>query len=58
MERVDLMACIEEPVAELDARSEKAAICVAIRGSMQFSQVSAIERVGVIHCQKSATPTS
>jgi hypothetical protein len=37
MERADLMACIEEPVAELGARSEKAAICVAIRGSMQFS---------------------
>jgi hypothetical protein len=53
MERADLMACIEEPVAEPDPRSNnkgepiEATIWAAMAGLTQFSQTSAIERVGV-----------
>jgi hypothetical protein len=53
IERADLLACIEEPVAESDPRSDdegepiKAAILAAMAGLTRFSQASAIERVGV-----------
>jgi hypothetical protein len=53
MERMDLMACIEEPVAKPDPRSYvepepvEAAIWVAMAGLTRFSQVSVIEQVGV-----------
>jgi superfamily II DNA helicase RecQ len=53
MEREDLLACIEEPVAEPDPRSEdegepvEAAIWAAMAGLMRISQASVIERVGV-----------
>jgi hypothetical protein len=53
IERADLMACIEEPVAEPDPRSDneaepmEAAIWAAMAGLTRFSQASVIERVGV-----------
>ncbi|KAF2818027.1 hypothetical protein CC86DRAFT_414286, partial [Ophiobolus disseminans] len=53
MEQADLMACIEEPVAEPDPRSNneaepvEAAIWAAMAELTRFSQTSAIERVGV-----------
>ena len=53
IERADLMACVEEPVAEPDPRSDdegepvEAAIWAAMDGLMRFSQASVIERVGV-----------
>jgi hypothetical protein len=53
MERMDLMACIEEPVAKPDPRSDvepelvEAAIWAAMAELIRFSQVSVIERVGV-----------
>jgi hypothetical protein len=53
MERADLMACIEEPVAKPDPRSDneaepvEAAIWAAMAGLTQFSQASVIKRVGV-----------
>ena len=53
MERADLMACIEEPVAEPDPRSNQesepveAAIWAAMAGLTRYSQTSAIKRVGV-----------
>ena len=53
MERADLMACIEEPAAEADPRSDneaepvEAAIWEAMAGLLRISQVSVIERVGV-----------
>jgi hypothetical protein len=53
MERSDLLACIEEPVAEPDPRSNnkaepiEAAIWAAMDGLTRFSQGSVIERVGV-----------
>jgi hypothetical protein len=52
-ERLDLMACIEEPVAEPDSRNDEeaepieAAIWAAMEGLTRFSQASVIERVGV-----------
>jgi hypothetical protein len=52
-ERAELMACIEEPVAEPEPRSDEeaepteAAIWVAMEGLTRFSQASVIERVGV-----------
>jgi hypothetical protein len=53
MERADLLACIKEPVAEPDPRSDdeakpvEAAIWEAMDGLTRFSQASVIERVGV-----------
>jgi hypothetical protein len=53
LERSDLLACIKEPVAEPDPRSDdeaepiKAAIWAAMDGLTRFSQASVIERVGV-----------
>jgi hypothetical protein len=53
IERADLMACIEEPVAEADPRSDveaeptEAAIWAAMEGLTRFSQASVNERVGV-----------
>ena len=53
MERADLIACIEEPVADLDLRSDneaepvEAAIWAAMDRLTRFSQASVIERVGV-----------
>ena len=53
MERADLMACIEEPAAKADPRSDneaepvEAAIWEAMAGLLRFSQASVIERVGV-----------
>ena len=53
MERADLMACIEEPVAEPDPRRDneaepvEAAIWAAMGGLTRFSQASVIKRVGV-----------
>jgi hypothetical protein len=53
MERADLMACIEKLVAEPDLRSEnegelvESAIWAAVAGLTRFSQMSAIERVGM-----------
>jgi hypothetical protein len=53
MERADLIACIEKPVAELDPRSDnkaelmEAAIWEAMDKLTRFSQASVIERVGV-----------
>jgi hypothetical protein len=47
------MACVEEPVAEPDLRSDEeaepveAAMWAAIEGLTRFSQASVIERVGV-----------
>ncbi|KAF7441544.1 hypothetical protein A1F99_141520 [Pyrenophora tritici-repentis] len=52
MERPDLLACIEEPVAEPDARQEQqaepveAAIWAAMDGLARFSQASIIDRIG------------
>jgi hypothetical protein len=53
VEQTHLLACIEEPVAEPDPRSDdkaepiEAAIWAAIDRLTQFSQASVIERVGV-----------
>ncbi|KAI2475472.1 DUF3505 multi-domain protein [Pyrenophora tritici-repentis] len=53
IERPDLLACIEEPVAEPDARQEQqaepveAAIWAAMDGLARFSQASVIDRIGV-----------
>jgi hypothetical protein len=53
IERADLMACIEEPVAEPDPRNNgkgepvEAAIWAAMAGLTRFSQASVIKRVGV-----------
>ena len=53
MERADLMACVKEPVAEPDPRSEEeaelveAAIWAAMAGLTRLSQASVVERVGV-----------
>jgi hypothetical protein len=53
IEREDLLACIEEPVAEPDPRSSdegelvEAAIWAAMDGLMRFSQALVIERVSV-----------
>ncbi|KAF2827743.1 hypothetical protein CC86DRAFT_444934 [Ophiobolus disseminans] len=53
MERADLMACIKEPAAEPDPRSDnegepvEAAIWAAMAGLMRLSQASVIKRVGV-----------
>jgi hypothetical protein len=53
MERADLLACIEEPVAEPDPRSDdegelvEAAIWAAMDELMRFSQASVIKRVGI-----------
>jgi hypothetical protein len=53
MERADLMACIEEPVAKPDPRSDneaepvESAIWAAMAGLTRFSQASVIKRVGV-----------
>jgi hypothetical protein len=53
MERADLMACVEEPVAEPDSRSDEeaepveAAMWAAMEELTRFSQASVIERVGV-----------
>ncbi|KAF7564171.1 telomere-linked helicase 1, partial [Pyrenophora tritici-repentis] len=55
MERPDLLACIEEPVAEPDARQEQqaepveAAIWAAMDGLARFSQASIIDRIGVFY---------
>jgi hypothetical protein len=52
-ERADLIACVEEPVAEPDPRSDvksepiAAAIWVAMAGLTRSSQASVIERVGI-----------
>jgi hypothetical protein len=53
-ERADLIACVEEPVAEPDPRSDvksepiAAAIWVAMAGLTRSSQASVIERVGYL----------
>jgi hypothetical protein len=53
IERAELLACIEELVAEPDPRSEdegepvEAAIWAAMDELMRFSQASVIERVGI-----------
>jgi hypothetical protein len=53
MERMNLMVCIEEPVAKSDSRSDiepelvEAATWAAMAGLIRFSQVSVIERVGL-----------
>jgi hypothetical protein len=53
MERPELMACIEEPVAEPDPRQEQqaepveAAMWAAMEGLARFSQASVIHRIGV-----------
>ena len=57
MERPELMACIEEPVAELDPRGRhgdeqraepvEAAMWAAMDGLARFSQASVIHRIGV-----------
>jgi hypothetical protein len=57
MERPELIACIEEPVAELDPRGRhrdeqraklvEAAMWAAIDGLARFSQASVIYRIGV-----------
>ncbi|KAL1643247.1 hypothetical protein SLS61_009346 [Didymella pomorum] len=53
MERPELMACIEEPVAEPDAKQEQqtepveAAMWAAMEGLARFSQASVIHRIGV-----------
>ena len=53
IERADLMACVEEPVAEPDPRGDtvaepvEAAIWAAMAGLTRFSQASVIERVGI-----------
>jgi hypothetical protein len=52
MERPELMACVEEPVAEPDPRQEQqaepveAAMWAAMDGLARFSQASVIHRVG------------
>jgi hypothetical protein len=53
MERPELMACVEEPVAEPDPRQEQqaepveAAMWAAIDGLARLSQTSVIYRVSV-----------
>ncbi|KAG9193950.1 hypothetical protein G6011_03985 [Alternaria panax] len=53
MERPELMACVEEPVAEPDPRQEQqaepveAAMWAAMEGVARFSQASVIHRIGV-----------
>ncbi|KAJ4395074.1 hypothetical protein N0V91_011088 [Didymella pomorum] len=53
MERPELMACIEEPVADADPRQEQkaepveAAMWAAMEGLARFSQASVIHRIGV-----------
>lgn len=53
MERPELLACMEEPVAEPDARQEQqaepveAAMWEAMDGLARFSQTSVIRRIGV-----------
>jgi hypothetical protein len=54
MERPELLACIEEPVAEPDRRQEdqqaepvEAAMWEAMEGLAQFSQASVIHHIGV-----------
>jgi hypothetical protein len=53
MDRLELMACIEEPIAEPDPRKEqqakpvKVALWEAMDGLARFSQESVINRVGV-----------
>jgi hypothetical protein len=53
MKRADLMACVEEPVAEPDPRSDaegepvEAAIWAAMAGLARVSQTSVIERVSI-----------
>nr|GEZ17793.1 RecQ helicase L2 [Tanacetum cinerariifolium] len=53
MERPELLACVEEPVAEPDPRQEQpaepveAAMWEAMDGLARFSQRSVIERIGV-----------
>ncbi|KAL1641350.1 hypothetical protein SLS61_010138 [Didymella pomorum] len=53
MERPELLACIEEPVAEADPRQEQqaepveAAMWAAMEGLARFSQASIIRRIGV-----------
>jgi hypothetical protein len=53
MERPDLLACIEEPMADPDPRKDnkakpvEAAIWAAMDGLVRFSQASVIDRVGV-----------
>ncbi|KAF1938208.1 hypothetical protein EJ02DRAFT_425896 [Clathrospora elynae] len=53
MERADLIACIEEPIAEPDPRSNnktepiEAAIWAAMSGLTRFSQALVIKRVGM-----------
>jgi hypothetical protein len=52
MERPELMACVEEPVAEPDPRQEQqaepveAAMWAAMDGLARLSQASVIHRVG------------
>jgi hypothetical protein len=53
MERPELMACIEEPVAKPNLRQEqqakpvKAAMWKATDELLRFSQVSVVRRIGV-----------
>lgn len=53
MERPELLACIDEPVAEPDPRQEQqaepveAAMWAAMEGLARFSQASVIHRIGV-----------
>ena len=53
MERPDLLACVEEPVANADPRKDEeaepveAAIWAAMDGLARFSQASVIDRIGV-----------
>jgi RecQ family ATP-dependent DNA helicase len=53
MERPELLACIEEPVADPDPRQEQqaepveAAMWAAMEGLARFSQASVIHRIGV-----------
>ncbi|KAF2741676.1 hypothetical protein M011DRAFT_497939 [Sporormia fimetaria CBS 119925] len=53
MERPNLLACIEEPVTDPDARKDEeaetvqAAIWAAMDGLVRFSQASVIDRIGV-----------
>jgi hypothetical protein len=53
IERPELLACIEEPVAEPDPRQEQqaepveAAMWEAMDGLARFSQASVVDRIGV-----------
>jgi RecQ family ATP-dependent DNA helicase len=53
MERPDLLACVEEPIADADPRKGEeaepveAAIWAAMDGLARFSQASVIDRIGV-----------